>query len=536
MDTYASSVYVGRFFVFLLSAQDVLPLTVYFRDRETSLKHRRKEAGWKEKVHLSPAILSRKWMEYRYRERYISSVHFDNVLPLQTTYPFASPVDSPIDLTLLSHDKSYRDLRILLYDEAGEPVARARVERLYAHRGRTVSLRTARPGVYRISISDGETCVSTTGIVSYRGYTVGDTSPLRTMLKEAPAPLLFCSRCRSPIHVATADVSQSFLHKNYIPIKEYIDLQTYGYEGVIDFVKSMNHPGNFTSGLTHLLNMIRLASLEDEITIMTNLYRDDPPFAYFITDRLFLFSMIPILYDRDLERIFNTVDDEMLALSLQGEGGLLCGKVLRNVSRRRADRIRSDLKITSRPARRAEAKEEVNRIIKTYFEQRYGRDLRIPSGTRTIYRDEGGGENAQDASLRTVFHHRGPILLFDGRDVIEIPGHANPPFFTPHVHLTCVEHDRESYGDEIFTCVGMTESTVYLRSSTGIRYGLLHVYRWESSLEDYERIENIGRHSIIPVSRSAPSMILTVGVIDGKGRALEQVIRINVSRTQREER
>jgi hypothetical protein len=52
------------------------------------------------------------------------------------------------------------------------------------------------------------------------------------------------------------------------------------------------------------------------------------------------------------------------------------------------------------------------------------------------------------------------------------------------------------------------------------------MYNWNNSLEDTERFENLGRHTIVPVRVSSSAVILTIGAIDARGRPCEQVIRL----------
>ena len=90
----------------------------------------------------------------------------------------------------------------------------------------------------------------------------------------------------------------------------------------------------------------------------------------------------------------------------------------------------------------------------------------------------------------------------------------------------CLKYDVETFLTDIFTVNGVSESTVYLTSNFGITVALIHIYNWSSSIEDMERIENLGRYCIVTIPVHSYAIILTIGAIDARGRISEQVIRI----------
>jgi hypothetical protein len=222
--------------------------------------------------------------------------------------------------------------------------------------------------------------------------------------------------------------------------------------------------------------------------------------------------------DRELQRILGKIDDSLLAIALKNQNDYLIKKVLRNVSKRRADRILYDLRMVKNSHKGAKARAEIHRIIKFFFEERFGRELRIPSGNKLFYR-----ENVMDdAFLRNpggiIFNHTGSFILFTGSDILEL--------YNYNESQKCLQFDAETYHDRIFSITGVTESTLYLRSSFAIRYGLIHMYNWTNSLEDYETVENISRFAVIPLRLYSSGIVLTIGAIDAKGRPHEQVIRL----------
>lgn len=561
MQTF-SSLYVGKYFLFLLSAKDTCPLKVQFKDGDlvsdkripsprgpsssksagvrstlTKAYPRRNRAQeytleriplWKEKIYLYPAILSRKWTEYRYQDRFIPAAKYDNVLPIHVAGNFANPVNQEAVITLSSPDMSYRNLEFLLLDHEGNPAFRRMLPRLFRGNPQQVLYSVSTPGVYRMALKNGEDIFFKSEILFYRKLLQPTTKGERGSVYRWDTPDLFCSRCRTGVRATVPRLFPEYVHKNYIPIKDFMDLRCLRYDFIVDFITGMDHPPHFRSGLVHLLNMIRLATLSDETTIMTNLFRDDPSFAHYVTDRLFLFKMIPVMEDRELQRILNTIDDTTISTALKNETPQLVNKVLHNVSRRRAQFIRGEMgqEIGRKAAssRSERAKWEMHRRIKFHFEHRFGRELKIPTREYPVYLHPSPDQPGESAAA--VCRHTGEFLRFDGTDARLLSEHeiSNRQV---HTQQNCLAYDRDILGSRVFVPTGMTESTLFLTCTLGIRYALIHSYDWNSSVEDFETLENLPRHCTVALRRMSSSVVLTIGVIDGKGAPHEQVIRLS---------
>jgi hypothetical protein len=555
---YTSSLFIGRYFLFLLSAKDTSPLKIQFRDRDEAPLTKKKPSSrkspsktfstsstpWREKIYLYPAILARKWIEYRCGERFIPAARYDNILPVHVAGDFANPVNHEALISLSSADKEYRNLELLVVDREGNPGCRTVLPRLSPGKPRTVACRVSRPGLYRVTLKDREDAFTGAPLLFYRrmlpsgrdGHPLHDY-PAEWCPEKCPpvfrepspeSPALYCARCRAGVYPLAPRLTCDYLHKTYIPFKDYLDTGELDYDHIVRFITGMDHPAHFRSGLVHLLNMIRLATLSDELTIMTNLFKDDPAFAHYVTDRLFLFRMIPIMEDRELQRVFNTLDDRVLSRALKNESQGLVEKVLRNVSRRRAAVIRGDPAVKAGSGERA--KQEVHRAIRLHFEQRFGRELRIPAGERLVYQPPSPGERAAP-----VPRHAGPLLWFDGTDA-RTSGLREAGAESRGTVPGCVPFDRELGGSEVFVPAGMTESTIYLTCTIGIRYALVHQYDWINSLEDRQELENLPRNATVPLKRMSSSVMLTVGVVDGKGMPREQLLRLSTGSREKQRR
>ena len=527
--------FVGNYFLFLHHAADIHPVKIQFKDREIKLKTQDSSSSWHEKIYLSPTILQRKWLDYKFKDRFIPSVKYDNVLPLEMNYTFLKEVGEEETMHIRSTDKFYRDVVVNICNLKGEKIWSEGIQRLSPGADHRLSFSTDTPGVYKIKILTAEQTYCKGDILYYRDKTVlsdDDRSSdafkrfQSTLERKRDSVALYCALCKSPCMPATPFSTTNYMHKNYIPVKEYLDMEHIGMDTISRFIMGMDHPLNFKRGLVHLLNMLRLASLEDEITIVTNLFKDDPAFAYFITDRLFLFGMIPLMNDRELQNILNHVDDSLLASALIGQSGALMAKVLNNISKRRSQRIRLEMQLKPRGFKGVSARRDIHRFIKSFFEQRYGRGLKIPFGTSLRYSADDLSTYVTGDRFGAIFNHNGNLLFHTGSEIYEVVSRTPSLGSKNRFHSLCMQYEVEFFLTEIFTVNSVTESTVYLTSNFGISSALIHIYNWNDSLEDMEQIENLARSTIIPVPIRSFAVILTIGAIDSRGRINEQVIRI----------
>jgi hypothetical protein len=526
--------FVGNYFLFH-NASDIQPVAVQFKDHEAKLKTYSAPSLWREKIYLNPSILQRKWMEYKVKDRFIPSVAYDNVLPLEINYDLYNKVGEEEQLRLCSHDKSYRNVYIEVCTIQGETVLHEELGSLLPGTEKTVSFALDTPGVYTIYVSTPERRLKKTALLYYRKRTLlfsDDKSS--NSFREFESLLhhkgngvhIFCTTCKSCCFPATPYSSPRFLHKNYIPIKAYIDVEHLGKERINHFVMGMDHPLSFKRGLIHLLNMLRLASIEDEITIVTNLFKDDAAFAYFITDRLFLFSMIPLMNDRELQNILNRVDDHLLASALHGQNKELNEKILGNISKRRSSLVQQEMGRVPKSYSGDTARRDMHRFIKSYFEKRYGRGLKIPYGTGIRYKKDDMDSYTADDGFGTIFNHQGTLVFHTGYDIYEIATPTTSHNSRVPSPIRCMNYDVESYLSDVFSVHGISESSVYLSSNAALSSALIHIYNWNDSLEDTERIDNLGKNTILPISASSYAVVLTIGAIDARGKMSEQVIRI----------
>jgi len=507
---YIYSLYIGDYFLFLLPASNTNPVRLQFKDHEIQMSGKKSYIPWKEKIYLYPAILQRKWIDYKIKGKFIPHVRFDNVLPCELQHPFLISIADPVEFMIRSYDKEYRQVLIQLINLEGNCGYEEMVPTLTTRASSTLSVKIKQPGIYKVLMSTEDKRYKKSNAAFYRRLHI--LSPGEELHLQSP---IYCTRCGCRIFPVETRKITRYMYVNYIPFKEYVDLNGLRMDYISDYIKKLHHPEKYKRGLIHLLNIIRLASIEDEIEIISSLYKEDSSFAHFITNRLFLFPMMPLMEDRELQRILNSVDDSLIARSLFNVNRLIAAKVLRNISKRRADIVKSEMDRLRGRKETSTAQDEMEKIIKSYFEERFGRVVRIPSSELPVHIVD-HSEN----TFENIKNHSGDlVILQDDKIYLECTGEDEE---------SCVQFDIESCGEDIFSVTGVSEGTIYLKCEIGIRYVLIHVYYWASNLECSEFLENIAKHMIIPFGYASSALVLTIGAISSKGTPHEQVIRLKI--------
>lgn len=518
-----TGIYDGKYFLFLLNSSEYNPTHVYFRDREIKLKHSHPEYRWREKYYLYPTILQKKWYEYKINERYIPSIRFDTTLPLLLDLPFLVQKDQKPIMSIASQDTNYKKLELYLKDKKGNIAWQKMIKSLWKDEKKSLEIDNLKPGLYKIYIRHNEDnffkgCVYyleeknlvTMDFEDFKRI-IKDTREGNKKLKEKIK--IYCINCKSEVIPLKPHSITEYHYINYIPFKEYVDFERLSDEKVKEYLTNTKNPGKHRSGLIHLLNIIRMASLDDELKIIQSLFKDDPPFGYFITEKLFFFELIPLMKDRDLQSILTKIDDDIISSSLNGANTEVKNKILRNLSRRRIRYIQGK-NITQENEKSEISRQFISKEIRNYCVKIYGRLIKIPVNRINSYRifwDED--------SLNRIKEIHGEKLL------VLING--SPMIITGNTHKgECKVYNIE-YSNDVPICItGITESSIIMCIKTPLRYLYLHIYYWATNLEDFKFYENLPKETIIPFNYSSPALIITAGGVDTRSRPIEQLIRI----------
>jgi len=512
-----SSLYVGDYFLFILSASDNNPIKIEFREPNINIKEKKTSKYWNEKIYLYSTILQRKWLDYRFKDKFIPNVKYDNILPLELNYRFLNPTGKSSKIGITSNDKYYRKCTLRLLTIDSKEIFKKELNYLGINKEQYIDINLKVPGLYKIMLTIEDRDYYKSDICFLKEKDLVNLTKSKNnknsddIYKDVK---MYCSYCNRRVYPMKSETSKNFIYKNYIPFKEYFDIDGLGIDYISNYIKKISYPENYKRGLIHLLNIIRLSSIEDEITIVTNLFKNDPPFAYFITEKLFLFQMIPLMEDRELQRILNKIDDELIASSLYRGETIIIKKIIKNISKRRGNTILNDILSYKTEDNNQNAKDKINKIIKLYFEERYGRVLKIPYNDEIIY--DIVELKVTDENIR----HSGDIIGIYNNDFYLICLSKRDKI--------CLRYDIESYKDNILYITGITESTIYLKTEISIKYALIHMYNWDNNLEDSKIVENIPKNRVIPLLLYSCKLILTIGAMDNKRIPHEQVIRLKI--------
>lgn len=302
----------------------------------------------------------------------------------------------------------------------------------------------------------------------------------------------------------------SFYYMNYIPFNDLIDTEKYSKDFINSYIMNLPEPPEQKKGLVHLLNIIRLSDVRNEMRVITNLFRDDPAFGYFITNRIFIFNIIPLIPDSDLQEILRFVDDETIMYSILDSDRQIKDKIINNISSRRAKDIANllnGIEEKSVKDRVEDAKRELSKIIKGFFTEKYGRVLKIPFNRILVYKGSENGRIMHSSSFVSLENNI--LKIFEYEDGVQ-----------------CYDYDVEYSGDEIFNIAFISDTGIFIMPEKRIRYVKIHIYDWSSDVEDILTYENIDSSMAVPISYYGNITILTIGALDIKDTPLEQVVKV----------
>ena len=135
-----SSLWAGEYFIFLLAASNETPIRILFKEHEIDIKSKKFLTPWKEKIYLYPAILQRKWIDYKFRDRFIGFVKFDNVLPLELSYPLINRVNEPVSIEVRSWDKTYKNVTIKLKGRESDTILQQEIGKITSQKTKSASI------------------------------------------------------------------------------------------------------------------------------------------------------------------------------------------------------------------------------------------------------------------------------------------------------------------------------------------------------------------------------------------------------------
>ena len=106
--------------------------------------------SWKEKIYLYPAILQRKWIDYKYKDRFIPFVKYDNILPLEISYTLLNRIGETVEVKIKSTDKNYKNVIFIVVNSNNITEFQKRLNNITSHKENIVTFTIKIPGIYSI--------------------------------------------------------------------------------------------------------------------------------------------------------------------------------------------------------------------------------------------------------------------------------------------------------------------------------------------------------------------------------------------------
>jgi hypothetical protein len=289
--TVHSLIDMRELFAFLL-AEEATPLSARIREKEeeglrivvgrdgkivsTDKRPREEGPAWTEKVFLNETLLCRGLYDLDFDGVVFPRKALDNHPPLVVGLP-GDLVEAgrELPLSIADPERFLREVEVVLLH--GRRRLFARIVRLSGGAGTRISLPPLVSGASTLCLRREESLFECREIVA-AGPTEGSV-PGRFSEEELSFPLpdpaladrsvrLFCRHCGREAVPAERYTYVRTTRDTYVPFKDMVDIAGISEESLSAFVRSLRIEPGMKRGLRHLLDTLRVASLEDEITVI----------------------------------------------------------------------------------------------------------------------------------------------------------------------------------------------------------------------------------------------------------------------------
>lgn len=165
--------------------------------------------------------------------------------------------------------------------------------------------------------------------------------------------------------------------------------------------------------LNRLVAILYSGTKEEEMKIVTNLFRFETEFAFFLSKQMFTVELIPLIHGPFLQEILRTHDERYFHFILSKLSPPVFSVIRRSISKNKMKQIESAPKVKPPEG------EDLISIIETELYKRFARNLYYEEGTIFTYREE-GEENGKEIipfedSEQFDFTVNGEFLEFYGK-------------------------------------------------------------------------------------------------------------------------
>ncbi|MCW7462245.1 flagellar motor switch protein FliG [Leptospira limi] len=165
--------------------------------------------------------------------------------------------------------------------------------------------------------------------------------------------------------------------------------------------------------LNRLVAILYSGTKEEELKIVTNLFRFETDFAYFLIKQMFTVELIPLIHGLFLQEILRTHDERYFHFILPKLSPPVLAVIRRSISKNKMKQIESAPKVKPPEG------EDLISIIESELYKQFARNLYYEEGTILTYRED-GEENAKETILfedskRFDFCVCGEFLEFYGK-------------------------------------------------------------------------------------------------------------------------
>lgn len=128
------------------------------------------------------------------------------------------------------------------------------------------------------------------------------------------------------------------------------------------FSQSEKHRAKTLGGIRSAAEILNFVGKDVESAVLEELARIDPELSAEVKDNMLVFESLEALDDRGMQALLRDVDTQSLVIALKGASSLFQNMVFRNMSKRAAELLQSDLEAKG-PVKLSEVEEAQKQIV-----------------------------------------------------------------------------------------------------------------------------------------------------------------------------
>ncbi|XDD43880.1 flagellar motor switch protein FliG [Leptospira sp. WS60.C2] len=217
--------------------------------------------------------------------------------------------------------------------------------------------------------------------------------------KSSPSPLFRTKR-------------DKFNRTKYLSLRDIVNPE-FTEHMVLEQIDKLYVNGKSKLYLNRLVAILYSGTKEEEIKIVTNLFRYETEFAQFLSQQMFTVELIPLIHGTFLQEILRNHDERYFRFILPKLSPPVLEVIRKSISKNKMKQIETS------PAKKPPDGEDLISIIETELYKRFARNLYYEEGSIYTFREEGEESNKEmipfESSGKFDFCITGDVISFFGK-------------------------------------------------------------------------------------------------------------------------